>query len=76
MIGRCKENENMFYIGVSAGSIIAANNLPNNLGFISCHLDVHCDKGSPCGLLNKIYNVCLSNSQAIWISEGNPEIIQ
>lgn len=29
-------------IGVSAGSVIFANNLSNNLGLLQCGLDVHC----------------------------------
>lgn len=30
-------------VGVSAGSIIFANNLENNLGLLPCCLDVHCE---------------------------------
>lgn len=30
-------------IGVSAGSMIFANDMPNNLGLLKCGLDVHCD---------------------------------
>jgi len=29
------------YVGVSAGSMIAAGNLPNNLGYVGCTLNVH-----------------------------------
>ncbi|MBP3476901.1 MAG: Type 1 glutamine amidotransferase-like domain-containing protein [Lachnospiraceae bacterium] len=29
-------------VGVSAGSMIFANNMPNNLGLLKCVLDVHC----------------------------------
>ncbi len=36
-------------VGVSAGSIIFANNLPANLGLIDTKLDVHCAKGEPGG---------------------------
>lgn len=33
-------------VGVSAGSIIFANNLPDNLGLLHCSLDVHCSDGT------------------------------
>lgn len=36
-------NENKLLIGVSAGSIIFADNLKNNLGLLNRRLDVHCD---------------------------------
>ena len=49
-------DEGMLYIGVSAGSIIAANNLQNNLGYVNCILSVHCENGSPCGTLQKNYD--------------------
>lgn len=32
-------------LGVSAGSLIFANNIPDNLGLIDTKLDVHCEKG-------------------------------
>ena len=32
-------------LGVSAGSIIFANNIPGNLGLIDTKLDVHCAEG-------------------------------
>lgn len=42
------ENEGMV-IGVSAGSIIFANNLAGNLGLINTKLDVHCGEGEKSG---------------------------
>lgn len=36
-------------VGVSAGSLIFANNLPNNLGLIDTKLDVHCAEGEKAG---------------------------
>ena len=38
-------------IGVSAGSLIFANNLPDNLGLIDTKLDVHCAAGEKRGKL-------------------------
>lgn len=68
--------EGLFFIGVSAGSIIAANNLPDNLGYIDCCLGVHCENGSPCGALDGLENINLTNDQAIWINNSMAEIIK
>lgn len=35
-------NKGGVVVGVSAGSIIFANNMTNNLGLLQCSLDVHC----------------------------------
>lgn len=37
--------DNGVVIGVSAGSLIFSNNLPDNLGLIHTKLDVHCAEG-------------------------------
>lgn len=36
-------------VGVSAGSLIFAGNLPDNLGLIDTALEVHCETGDACG---------------------------
>ena len=66
----------MLYIGVSAGSIIAANNLQNNLGYVNCILSVHCKNGSPCGTLNECDDVYLTDEQAVWITDDDVEVIK
>ena len=38
-------NADKIVVGVSAGSVIFAGNLEDNLGFIKQRLDVHCDEG-------------------------------
>jgi len=65
----------LFYIGVSAGSIIAAGNLAENLGYVSNELEVHCEKGTPYGKLTDSDRIHLTNEQAIWIDGENIEII-
>lgn len=52
-------------VGVSAGSIIFANNLKNNLGLLNRRLDVHCDdkQCSPTG--------CIDMADSAPISLGN-----
>lgn len=44
-------NDNGLVIGVSAGSLIFANNLEHNLGLIDTKLDVHCMTGEKRGQL-------------------------
>jgi dipeptidase E len=40
------------YIGVSAGSVVATNNLPHSLGYINCTLGVHMDAGTKSGSID------------------------
>ncbi len=56
------------YVGVSAGSAIAAQNLPGNLGYVPCHLCVHCPSGSADGPLSGRQSIDLTNAQAIVIN--------
>ncbi|MDR3551813.1 MAG: Type 1 glutamine amidotransferase-like domain-containing protein [Clostridia bacterium] len=70
---------NGILFGVSAGSIIAAQNLENNLGIINCYLSVHCEKGDTAGLANlsNCPRICLTNEQAISITKlGCASIIE
>ncbi len=67
--------QGLVYVGVSAGSIISAGNLPGNLGYLPQKLDVHCESGSPAGQLPE-GKICLTNAQAIKILGGSPEIIE
>ena len=61
--------ENGFVIGVSAGSIIFANNLPGSLGLVDTKLDVHCEKSSFTGKVTFPLpgNLKLSNTAAMLI---------
>ncbi len=58
-------------LGVSAGSIIAAKNLENNLGLINCQLHVHSHKGNVAGKLNIscCNEVSLTDNQAIYLTD-------
>ena len=58
-----------FVIGVSAGSIVFANNLPGNLELLDTKLDVHCEASSYTGSISfpLIENMKLSNTGAILI---------
>ena len=61
--------DNGFVIGVSAGSIIFANNLLGNLGLLDTKLNVHCEASSYTGKVSfpLIQNMKLSNTAAILI---------
>ena len=61
--------DNGFVIGVSAGSIIFANNLPGNLELLDTKLDVHCESSSYTGSVSfpLIKNMKLSNTAAMLI---------
>ena len=58
-----------FVIGVSAGSIVFANNLPGNLELLDTKLDVHCNSSSYTGkvFFPLIENMKLSNTAALLI---------
>lgn len=71
-------NNGLFYIGVSAGSMIASSSVKNNLGIIPNRLEPHCEKNiTPDGILpNKDKPINLSDNQAIWITDNKAIIIQ
>lgn len=60
-------------VGVSAGSIIFANNLKNNLGLLPCQLDVHCKKHEKPGICIKAPEewIRLGDKQGIVFKENN-----
>lgn len=66
-------------VGVSAGSVIFANNIPGNLGLLQCNLDVHCseDSSEKPGYYPKNRRECikLGNCQAIMFENDNLLII-
>ncbi len=60
-------------IGVSAGSLIFANNLPDNLGLLDTKLNVHCENSNLIGKVSfpLVENIKLSNSAALIIRNAN-----
>jgi dipeptidase E len=66
------------YVGVSAGSVALAKNLPGNLGYINCTLNVHSEEGTECGYINisDCPNIKLTDNQAIIIIDNNITIIE
>jgi dipeptidase E len=65
------------YIGVSAGSIIAANNLPANLEYLHCQLSVHVKEGISVGQFEptKHSHIKLPDNKAIIIKDSTYEVI-
>jgi peptidase E len=66
------------YVGVSAGSVALSQNLPDNLGYINCILNVHAEEGTECGYIDTsdCPNIKLTDNQAIIITDNNIAIIE
>ncbi len=65
----------LFYLGVSAGSMVTAGNFSDSLGYIRNEIHVHCKEGTSCGDLPKDNPVYLADTQAIWIEGNSVKII-
>jgi len=67
-------------VGVSAGSVIFANNIENNLGLLHCELNVHCadDESEKAGNYTEYVkeNIKLGNKQALILHDGGFSIIE
>lgn len=64
------------FVGVSAGSLIAAGNMPNNLGLIGNEIYVHMPEGTPCGEIPCKSGIALSSTNAILIRGEKIEVIE
>jgi dipeptidase E len=75
---KCFVDNGGVYIGVSAGSIIVANNLSENLNYLNCKLDVHGNEGVNIGKLNpeNLLNIKLPDNRAIIIKDNEYEVIE
>ncbi|MBP3543145.1 MAG: Type 1 glutamine amidotransferase-like domain-containing protein [Lachnospiraceae bacterium] len=65
----------LFYIGVSAGSMIAAGNFATGLRFIPNEIVVHSIEGSNCAILQDDRKIELNNNQAIYIYDKISKVI-
>lgn len=61
------------YIGVSAGSVALAQNLPENLGYINCILNVHQEEGID---TRHCPTIKLTDNQAIIIEDSSMIIME
>ena len=64
-------NNGGVYVGVSAGSIVAAGNLPNSLGYLKASLRVHLEAGTEPGVFdnNAVMQIDLTDSTAVIIND-------
>ena len=67
--------EDGLVLGVSAGSIIFANNLENNLGLLDAKLDVHCQSGEKPGPLAPKPYIQLTNDCALLLDGRDVTVI-
>ena len=66
----------LFYVGISAGSMVAAGNLPESLGYINNAIIVHSSSGTACGRVTGDGDIFLRDNQAIWIEGESIQIIE
>lgn len=66
----------LFYVGMSAGSMVAAGNFDDGLYYISNPITVHCEKGITHSEIVPNEEIFLSDNQAIWISGNTIQIIE
>ena len=66
------------YVGVSAGSWIATNNLPDNLGLINCTLSVHTKIGTKNGMIDVTANqhIDLTGNNVILILGDEYQVVE
>lgn len=64
------------YIGVSAGSVCTSGKYKDGLMFIKNKLDVHCDNGTPNGIISSNADIYLTNNQAIYINDKEKIIFE
>ena len=65
----------LVYLGISAGSMIAAGNFADSLGYLANPLIPHAEKGSPCGEISKKDLIELADGQTVLIRGECQEII-
>ena len=71
-------NKGGVYVGVSAGSIVAAGNLPDNLEYLNATLNVHMQAGAPAGIFDNesVTHIDLTNMQTVLIRGDVYEIVE
>ena len=65
----------MVYLGISAGSMIAAGNFSDGLGYLANPLIPHAEKESPFGDISKNDLIELADGQTVLIKGNRQEII-
>ena len=65
----------LIYLGISAGSMVAAGNFPDGLGYLSNPIIPHSEEGTPYGNLSQDGPVNLADGQLVLIRGDQKEII-
>ena len=65
----------LVYLGISAGSMIAAGNFADGLGYLTNSLIPHAEIGNPCGEISNNDSIELSDGQIVLIQGERQEII-
>ena len=65
----------LVYLGVSAGSMIAAGNFPDGLGYLTNPIIPHAEEGTPCGEVPSDEPIKMDDGQVIVIKGDKKEII-
>lgn len=65
----------LLYLGISAGSMIAAGNFADGLGYLANPLQPHARKGAPSGDAPENGLIALADGQTVWIHGERREII-
>lgn len=65
----------LVYLGISAGSMIAAGNFADGLGYLTNPLIPHAKTGNPCGKIANSDSIELSDGQIVLIQGERQEII-
>lgn len=65
----------LVYLGISAGSMIAAGNFADGLGYLTNPLIPHAEKGISCGKVPKDGSIELADDQVVVIKGERQEII-
>lgn len=65
----------LVYLGISAGSMIAAGNFADGLGYLSNPLMPHAESGSPEGQVSESGLIALADGQAVCIRGNHAAII-
>lgn len=65
----------LVYLGISAGSMIAAGNFADGLGYLTNPLIPHAETGNPCGKISNSDSIELSDGQIVLIQGERQEII-
>lgn len=65
----------LIYLGISAGSMIAAGNFADGLGYLTNEFVPHAEKDTPCGEVPKEGLIALADGQVVLINGEEKEII-